>query len=131
MGVSSIVSNEVVEGRDESLLIVVICEIKSLEIVDKDVTGGIMNAGNISALVECTRGPKSFSGCVGDHSSGASRSFIGPHSGEMIALDPKGEIPLSLNHLIICDLIVIEPLCILDVAPDITAAVSYNDVHQV
>jgi hypothetical protein len=128
--VSGVPTHEVVEGRNEPALTGIICEIVPLEVVEKDVTGHIADAGDFSAFVSCFRWSEYFSGCMGDYFPPAG-PILGADSNIVIALYPEPEESLSSDHLIVSSLKIIKLLGVLNIVLDVTAAASDDEVDQV
>jgi len=99
--VSSILSDEGVEGPLEIILALIICKVVSFEIVQKDIVLNICDASELSTIVLGSSRPKYLTSRMRDYFSSSSLSLFGSISLHVIALYPESKVSLTFNHLII------------------------------
>ncbi len=128
MGVSSISSYKTIIGTYESILTLVICKIKSLEVVNKNKWFNIHYAAQVSTFICALSRNKYFSGgmshhfsCMSMHVSFAITSCVGLI---VITLYPKCECSSSMNHFLIYSSILGIIFHIAEILPELPTAAS-------
>lgn len=131
MRISSIVCDEGVVGSSVYPLTGLTVEEKLLQVVDEDVLGDILDAGNIPTHILTDPWAVVLPGRMGHHltpscsSLGVSRLLV------VVAFDPEDKEALPSNHGVIDLGVFIKFLQISDIPSDVAAATNTDDVDEV
>jgi hypothetical protein len=128
--VPSVSAHKIIEGIYEPVLAGVICEVVSLEIVQKDVVLFVKNVANLSTLIKAGSNCKDLISSMSDHFS-STRSFLRAYGHIMITLYPKFEVTSSLHHFIVSVFVLRISLHVVEVFPQIAAADAQNHVNDI
>ena len=113
------------------LLTDIISKVISLEVVNENMTRDVLNALDISTLIDALTQGEYFSGSMCDNFGPSCSSLAITCSSIVITFYPKSEESLSFDHLIVGALIVIERFHIIDVLFDITTATATAEIYDV
>ena len=130
MRITCISTDEAIEGSNKFLLACIIIEVVPFQVVNEDMAGNILNALNLATFVQTLPHIKDLSRSVSNYLSGM-RSMSIVVSLVVIALDPKLEISLSLNHFVINLLISVKRLHIVNVVLYITCTADQAEVNNI
>ena len=119
--ISSVSSDKTVESIHKIVLTLIISEVESFEVMNENMAGHILDAGDLPTLIDGVRYAEDFVGSVGDYFS-ASGAVFSPNSHIMVALYPKAEEAFACSHLVVGLLVVVKPFHVVDVVLDIAAA---------
>lgn len=130
VGISGIPEDKIIIGCNKSGLADIISEIEPFEIMEEDEAACVLNAGDLSALIKRLRYIEPFAGSVCDNFS-STGSFFRSNSYIMVTLNPEHKITSAFDHAVVGHLVVIEHFHILEVFPDVAAALAHDYVDYV
>lgn len=130
IGISCVPVNKVIECGYEPILTSIVSKVVSFEVVDEDVGFFVKDVSDSTTLVETFSWGKDLVGSMGDHFSSRCSLFC-PNSHVVIALDPETEKSSSLYHLIVRLLIFSISFHVVQVASQVAAAQSQDEVKHI
>ena len=130
MRITCVSTDKTIEGSNEGLLTCIVVEVVPFQVMNEYMAGNILNALNLPTFVQTLPHIKDLSCSMSDNLSGM-RPISIVVSLVVIALDPKLEISLSLNHFVINLLISVKRLHIVNVVLYITCTADQAEVNNI